>query len=871
MAGRMRPLGGFHDHSGEAVGETEGSVTKTLWHLALGRILAAGAVLISCGVASFAGETSLQISSDPRDFVGLGEEYFVTPNDGTFTVYASAQDILVSFSPFVGFASWDLYIATAQGTVLTEGPHFDAGSPPVRDAGQPTLSVGGNSHGCPSRGAFVIKRLVFAPGGGLASLWVTFEQSCEGSSAGLRGELRYNAAVEMAVGAPLVIRVEKGLPVAFDVRTTSTSGGAVSLAVMGLPPGAVFENRGDGSGSLTWRTPFTGIGDFDLTFSASNGLGAQDTTYTRIAVVGITSLRLDGLPVSKQYPSTSLLLTPKEGDIGAFTYDSAAWVSLRFTPADSSQDIWALDFRTADGSRLVPGLYTDTTPDRQPGHPMFALGGGGPGSFEVLEARYTPGGTVLAFHARFEQQNSDATRTIRGEIRYLAAVSFLLRAPARVVAVEEKDAGFPIEAFDADGGSVVLSASSLPDGAEFADSGDGTGAFRWVPAHGQAGTYVVTFTATGDGDGREVVPAVFKVGLRNDDFEDAFRVTSLPFRDDLDTTDATISQDDPVCGTRSVSGTVWYALSLPVSATVELSSFGSWTGVGIDVYTGKRGALVPVDCDFDRITLAAEAGVTYFVLVWPHAPYPATISMSLPPPPPANDDFDDAVVVGTLPFEDEVRNDAATTAPDDPGCAESGKTVWYTWTAPEALWVKVDATASEYKTSAAVYTGSRGALTPIACVGRTTLGFLAARGTTYHFMFGAIEDIIGGHVILKIIGYPVYRLDLALDHTISATLRSRSWTLGGTVTCSQPSSVGVTGTVSRPDRGASASLDFGVWFECDGTTRWSATVGEANSPALPGRFELNARVDGFEPISGQSATDTDTAMVLVTPHRGATD
>jgi hypothetical protein len=861
----------LYDHRGEAVGATKGSVMKTLWHLALGRILAAGAVLISCGVAAFAGETSLQISSDPRDFVGLGEEHFVTPNDGTFTVYTSDRDILVSFSPFVGFASWSLYIAAAQGTVLTEGPHFDAGSPPVRDAAQSTLSVQGNSHACPSRGAFLIKRLAFTPDGGLASLWVTFEQSCEGSSAGLHGELRYNAEVNTVVEAPLVIRVEKGLPVAFNVRTTSTSGGAVSLAVTGLPPGAVFEDQGDGSGWLTWRTPFTGVGEVDLIFSASNGLGTQDTTFTRIAVVGITSLFLEGLTVSKQYPSTSLLLTPREGDISAFTYDSAAWVSLRFTPADYSQDIWTLNFSTADGSRLVSGLYTDTTPDRQPGHPMFNLGGGGSGSFEVLEARYTPGGTVLAFHARFEQQYSDATRTIRGEIRYLADVPFLLRAPARVVAVEEKDAGFPIEAFDAGGGSVVLSASSLPDGAEFADSGDGTGAFSWVPAHGQAGTYVVTFTAIGDGDRREVVPAVFKVGVRNDDFEDAFRVTSLPFRDDLDTTDATVSQDDPVCGTRSVSGNVWYALSLPVSATVELSSFGSRTGVEIDVYTGKRGRLVPVNCDFDRITLAAEAGVTYFVLVWPDAPYPATISMSLPPPPPTNDDFDDAVVVGTLPFEDEVRNDAASTAPDDPGCAKSGKTVWYTWTAPEALWVKVDTTASEFLTSASVYTGSRDALTPIACAGGDPLRFLAARGTTYHFMFGAVEDIIGGHVMLKIIGYPVYHLDLALDHTLSAMPGSRSWKVGGTVTCSQPSSVGVTGTVRRPDRGTSASLDFGVWFECDGTTRWSATVGEADSPALPGRFEVNARVDGFEPISGQSTTDTNTTIVLVTPHRANTD
>lgn len=845
-------------------------MTKKQSHLAFGRSLCAVGVLLICGVAAFAGETSLRVSSDPHDFVGLGQSYVVTPVDGTFTVNVSPGDIRVSFSPFVGYAFWYLYFAAPQGEILTEGTYVAAFSTRSGDVGQPTLSVGGNSHSCPGVGGFQIKKLALGPGGNLASLWVTFDQSCEGSSAVLRGELRYNVEVDMAVVAPVVLRVEKGSPVAFDVRAMSTSGGAVSLAATGLPPGAVFEDRGDGSGAVRWRTPFTGGGDFDVKFSASNGASAHDTTTTRISVVGITSIFLDGLPVSMQYPSSSILLTPREGDFQASAYESGGWVQLGFRSPDYLQ-AWTLGFGTADGSPLVPGLYADTTHDRQPGHPWFNLGGTGTGSFEVLEARFSPGGAVLAFHARFEQRYSDSTRAIRGEIRYLADVPFLLRAPAFVAAIEEKGAGFPIEAFDAGGGSIDLSASSLPEGAEFSDNGDGTGAFNWIPEHGQAGTYVVTFTATGDGGRLEVVPAVFKVGLRNDDFDDAVPVISLPFRDDLDTTDATISQDDPLCRTPIFSGNAWYALTLPVSGTVELNSFGSRTGVEIQVYTGQRGALVPVDCDLDRITLAVEAGVTYHVLVWPLAPYPATMSISLPPAPPANDDFDDAVVVGALPFEDQVRNDVATKAPDDPGCAESGKTIWYTWTAPDALLIKIDATASEFRTTASVYTGSRGALTPIQCARGTPLWFQATRGTTYHFMLGAVEDIIGGHVTLRIAGYPVYRLDIALDRSVSVPPRSRSMTLGGTVTCSHPSSVGVTGTVRRTNRVAAAGLDFGVWFECDGVTRWSATVSGADSQALSGRFEVSARVDGYEPVSGQRATGTDTAIVLAAAHRGATD
>ena len=209
--------------------------------------------------------------------------------------------------------------------------------------------VSGNSRGCPSRGSFLIKQLTFGAGGDLASFWVTFEQSCEGNAAELRGELRYNADIDMSVDAPVALRVEKGSPVAFDVRATSASGGAVSLAAAGQPPGAVFEDRGDGSGSLRWQTPFTEVGDFDMTFTASNGAGSQASTLTRISVTGITSLSLEGaIPWEGRIPN-NLLLTPREGNFNASARDSAGFVEIGFRivrlPAGQGSQVW-------DGRRL---------------------------------------------------------------------------------------------------------------------------------------------------------------------------------------------------------------------------------------------------------------------------------------------------------------------------------------------------------------------------------------------------------------------------------------------------------------------------------------------------------------------------------------
>ncbi|MCQ3830612.1 calcium-binding protein [Microbulbifer elongatus] len=64
---------------------------------------------------------------------------------------------------------------------------------------------------------------------------------------------------------------------------------------------------------------------------------------------------------------------------------------------------------------------------------------------------------------------------------------------------EGSQVGFLVQSSDPNGTVPALSAASLPAGAIFTDGGDGTGIFRWQPAIGQAGDYVVTFTAT-DGE-----------------------------------------------------------------------------------------------------------------------------------------------------------------------------------------------------------------------------------------------------------------------------------------------------------------------------------------------------------------------------------
>ena len=88
-------------------------------------------------------------------------------------------------------------------------------------------------------------------------------------------------------------------------------------------------------------------------------------------------------------------------------------------------------------------------------------------------------------------------------------------------------------------------------------------------------------------------------------------------------------------------------------------------------------------------------------------------STSLAVEPPPNDDFDDAIEVAALPFNDSQNIEAATLATDDPpaSCTASyAQSVWYRFTAAESGTVRVDTLASDYDTFLALYTGTRCAL-----------------------------------------------------------------------------------------------------------------------------------------------------------------
>ncbi len=107
----------------------------------------------------------------------------------------------------------------------------------------------------------------------------------------------------------------------------------------------------------------------------------------------------------------------------------------------------------------------------------------------------------------------------------------------------------------------------------------------------------------------------------NDDFDNATAISSLPFSDALDTTQATTASDDPDCSGAGDAHSVWYSFTPSTTVAVIADTFGSDYDTTLSAYTGSRGSLTQIACNDDsgslqsRISSTTGGGVTYHLLV----------------------------------------------------------------------------------------------------------------------------------------------------------------------------------------------------------------------------------------------------------------
>lgn len=209
--------------------------------------------------------TSLSLFSDPGDFVGGGQNAFFTPADGSFSTQVSANGNVISVN-FVGQQPgvfWNLQFAACCGSPLTLlGFYFGEtlSTRPSFDAG---MLISGDGRSCDrlTNSSFDVLQLSFNPDGSVASLDITFEQFCDGSTSALTGEIRFNVAVPpLSLSAPPHRVVQVGQTLTFTVSAIDAQGGHVVLTSGPPPAGATFVDNGDNTGTFTWTPNITQLG-----------------------------------------------------------------------------------------------------------------------------------------------------------------------------------------------------------------------------------------------------------------------------------------------------------------------------------------------------------------------------------------------------------------------------------------------------------------------------------------------------------------------------------------------------------------------------------------------------------------------------------
>jgi hypothetical protein len=230
--------------------------------------------------------------------------------------------------------------------------------------------------------------------------------------------------------------------------------------------------------------------------------------------------------------------------------------------------------------------------------------------------------------------------------------------------------------------------------------------------------------------------------------------------------------------------------------------------------------------------------------------------------PPPNDDFDNAIVIAALPFQDTQDTTDATTAADDPDCAGRAHTAWYRFTPAADATIVAHTADSNYDTTLSAYTGARGSLTQLACnddaIGlQSRIQLDVTAGTTYHLMAGSFDDSPGGTLVLTVEELPP-PMELSVDLASTGTVNGRGVaTLHGTLTCSRAGSIDLTVGLRQ-----GTSIGFaGTTVDCDGTERWRIRVIGETGGFRPGRAFGLAVASFQDPARGEVVTARDDGTV----------
>lgn len=232
-------------------------------------------------------------------------------------------------------------------------------------------------------------------------------------------------------------------------------------------------------------------------------------------------------------------------------------------------------------------------------------------------------------------------------------------------------------------------------------------------------------------------------GVGNDAFAAAQSITSLPFADGFDASDATLqtNEPDPTCGDPDPGGSVWYRYRSTAARRLTVDS----AGPQVAIYKGTSlGTLTAVGCG-SSVDLDVEAAESYWLQLFGDLGLTSlSVHATVATP---NDDFADAKTIGALPYADTVDTTTATLEPGEPvpTCALNHppyNSIWYRYISPIDQELRITWSGYQFPRIGVYEPGSGDQLVEVACNGDTNdpSDFFAEAGHEYIFLVRSHGD-----------------------------------------------------------------------------------------------------------------------------------
>jgi hypothetical protein len=288
----------------------------------------------------------------------------------------------------------------------------------------------------------------------------------------------------------------------------------------------------------------------------------------------------------------------------------------------------------------------------------------------------------------------------------------------------------------------------------------------------------------------------------NDDFANATVISSLPFSDTVNNSEATSEEGEPqVCA--FATQTVWYSFT-PSSDVVVLADMtgSSTSATNLNIYeqtSSGFGGLSVIGCGSfgSPVQFTARAGATYYLQAETFFGNVGSLQVNLAEPsPPRFDDITNARVIPSMAFQDSADSSLATTDPSDPSCFGQGHTVWYVFTPPEDMRIEA-AVQPQYpndpsRFTLSAYAGSPASLTQLGCSDdslvlqgypRPHVEFDAKAGVPIYLMIGTSGGTPGGVFHLLVQRPLVIKTSF---NPFAGVSRTGTATVSGKISCSRP-------------------------------------------------------------------------------------